>query len=104
MPKKLSEYTNEKAAEILADLLDPAGEIFSDKKFTESLQDSPISAAKIALRKHSKSVIDVLAILDGVPREKYAVNPMQILSKFIAVLNDKDLMSAFISQEQTAES
>lgn len=103
MSKKLSEYKNEEAAEILADILEPASEIFSDKKFTESLQKSPISAAKIALREHSKEVIDVLAIFDRVPRTEYKVNPMEILSKFIKILNDKDLMGVFTSPEQTAE-
>ena len=103
MSKKLSEYKNEEAAAILAEILEPASEIFSDKKFTESLKKSPISAAKIALKEHSKSVIDVLAIYDSVPREEYKVNPVEIFSRFIEILNDKDLMSAFTSQEQTAE-
>ncbi len=103
MSKKLSDYRNEEAAEILAEILDPASEIFSDKKFTESLQKSPISAVKIALRNHSKAVIDVLSVYDRVPREEYSVNPMEILSKFIQILNDKDLMGAFTSQEQKTE-
>lgn len=101
--KKFSEYKNEEAAAILADILEPASEIFSDKKFTENLQKSPMSAAKIALREHGKAVIDVLAIYDGIPREEYKVNPMEILAKFVAILNDKDLMGAFTLQEQTVE-
>lgn len=103
MSKKLSDYKNEKAAAILADILEPASEIFSDRKFTDSLQKSPVSAAKIALKNHGKEVIDILSVYDCVPREEYNVNPMQILSKLIAILNDKDLMGAFISQEQKTE-
>lgn len=104
MSKKLSDYKNEEAAAILADILDPAAEIFSDKKFTENLQKSPASAAKTALKEHSKAVIDVLAIYDCVPREEYSVNPVQILSKLLKIMNDKELMGAFISQEQKTES
>ena len=104
MSKKLSDYKNEEAATILADILDPASEIFADEKFTESLQKSPASAAKIALKEHSKAIIDVLAIYDCVPREKYSVNPVEILSKLLKIMNDKDLMGAFISQEQKTES
>lgn len=104
MSKKLSEYKNEEAAAVLADILEPAAEIMSDNKFKEAFQTSKISAAKIALREHGKAIIDVLAIYDGIPREEYSVNPLEIVSKVIAILNDKELMSAFISQGQTAES
>ncbi len=104
MSKKLSEYRNEEAAAVLADIIEPASEIMSDEKFREALKDSKISAAKIALKEHGKAIIDVLAIYDGAEREKYSINPIGIVSKVIAILNDKDLMSAFTLQEQTAES
>lgn len=103
MSKKLSEYKNEEATKILADILEPASEIFSDKEFTENLQKSPVSAAGTALRKHGKAVVDILAIYDGISRQNYSVNPMEILSKFIKIMHDNELMSAFTFQEQTAE-
>ena len=104
MAKKLSEYKNEEAAAILADILDPAFEIFSDKEFKKAMKESKIAAAKFALKNHGQAVIDVLAIYEGIPREEYNINALGIVAKIFAILNDKDLMSAFISQEQTAES
>lgn len=103
MAKKLSEYKNEEAAAILADILDPAFEIFSDEDFKKAVKESKLSAAKYALKSHGKALIDVLAIYDGVPREEYNVNALGIVSKVFAILNDSVLMSAFTLQEQTTE-
>ena len=102
---KFLEQENEKAAEALAEMLEPAGEIFSDKDFMGDLQNgNTLSAAKIALKNHSKALIDILSIYDGIPRAEYKLNPMQIMSKSIQILKDKDLMSAFTLQEQKTES
>lgn len=103
MAKKLLEYTNEEAAEMLGEMIEPASEIFSDGEFLESLKKSIAAGASTALKKHSKEVVDILAVYDGIPREEYTVNPFQILKKLMALLKESELMSAFTSQEQETE-
>ena len=99
---KLTEFKNEAAAELLADLIEPASVLFGDADIKAALKDSKISGVKVAMKKHSKELIDILAIIDGIPREEYDVNAMQIVAKTLAILSDSDLMSAFTLQEQTA--
>lgn len=104
MAKKLSEYKNEEATAILADIIGPAAEIFSDDDIKKAFTGgSKKEAVKLALKKHGKELIDILAIYDGIPRDQYTVNPAQILGKSLAIINDPDLMSAFTLPEQTAE-
>lgn len=103
MAKKLCEYQNEEAAEILADLIDPISEIASDKDVKENFKSSKMKTAKIILKKHGKPLIDILSIYEGIPREEYHVNPIGLVRKTFNILNDKDVMSVFTSQEQTEE-
>lgn len=103
MSKKLTEYSNEEAAGMLCELLEPASKIFSDNDFSESMKKSLLAGAKTALKTHGKEVIDILSIYDGIPREEYTVNPFQILTKLMALLKDFELISAFTSQEQDKE-
>lgn len=103
MAKKFSDFTNEKAGEMLGEMIEPASEIFSDIDFLESMKKSIAAGAATALKKHSKEVIDILAVYDGIPREEYTVNPFQILKKLMALLKESELMSAFTLQEQDKE-
>lgn len=103
MSKKLSEYSNEEAAEMLCEILEPASEIFSDTAFLENMKKSLFAGATTALKTHGKEVVDILSIYDGIPREEYTVNPFQILTKLMALLKDFELIKAFTSQEQDKE-
>ena len=101
---RLTELKNEQAAEMLADLIEPAAAIFTDKEIREALKESKMAGVKLAMKKHSKDLIDLLAAVDGADRETYNVNAMQIVSKTLKMLSDKELIQAFTLQEQTAES
>lgn len=101
---RLTELKNEQAAEMLADLIEPAAAIFTDTEIREALKESKMAGVKLAMKKHSKDLIDLLAAVDGADRETYTVNAMQIVSKTLKMLSDKDLIQAFTLQEQTAES
>ena len=105
---KLSEYKNEQALEVLADLLEPALEIFTDKELIKLIkaEGSKAAAIKYAIKEHTKSVLEILAITEGVPVEEYECNVMSLPAKILEILNDKELMSFFSSQlpmgEQTS--
>lgn len=99
---KLSEYRGEEALDLLADLIEPAGEIFGDAEFVKLIQsDAPkTTIVKTLLKNHKRSVIEILAAIDGVPAEDYSCNVLTLPLKVLEVINDKDLISLFQSQGQ----
>lgn len=96
--KKLSEYENEEALNLLAEIIEPVSSIFSDKEFVDSFKDSKLSAIKYVLKVHPKDVISILASLDGVPVEEYKCNAVTLPIMLMQVLNDKELLDFFKSQ------
>lgn len=101
---KLSEYKNEEALDILADLIEPVAEIMADPNFKEVVQAKNKTAIiKVLIKDHKKSIIEILAIIDGVPVEEYEVNVFTLPLKLLDLLNDKDLVSFFTSQASMEE-
>ena len=102
---KLSDYKDEEALDLLVELIEPAAEIFSDKEIAELIRNNgkPMSAVKLAIKNHKKSVIQILATLEGVPVEEYHCNIFTLPIALLNLLNDKDLMSFFSSQGQMME-
>lgn len=99
--KKLSEYENEEALDILADLIEPAVKIFSDEEFSSAWQGgNRILAVQTAIKNHKVEVIDVLAILEGVPRSEYKCNLVTLPARILEILNDPDLVDFFGQQSQ----
>lgn len=102
--KKLSEYRDEEALDLLADLLEPAETIFSDKDVQSANSKSMWKAVKVAIKKHKKEVMEIMATLDGVPVEDLHINVLSLPIKVMEVISDKDLVNFFVSQGQNMES
>lgn len=100
--KKLLEYENEEALDLLADIIEPAAEIFSDKRIEEAWkEDKRTKAVSIAIKNHKKSTLAILAALEGVPVEEYKCNILTLPSTVLALLSDAELMNFFKSQVQS---
>lgn len=100
--KKLSEYQNEEALDILADLIEPAAKIFSDKAIEREWNSgNRIGAVKVAIKNHKSEVIDILAIMEGIPRDEYKCNVVTIPARLLEILNDPDLVDFFGQQSQS---
>ena len=100
---KLSEYQGEAALDILADLIEPAGEIMSDKKIGEVFKQNRFKAIGLAIKNHKKAVMQIMATLDGVPVEEYKCNVLTLPTKVLQLLNDPELVQLFTSQGQTGD-
>lgn len=104
---KLSEYKGEKALDILAELIEPASEIMTDKEIVEAVSAGlpRIKIVKPMIKNHKKAVIEILAVLEGEEPGSYAekVNLFTLPKMLLEMLNDPELMSLFISQGQTRE-
>lgn len=101
--KKLSEYENEEALEVLADLIDPLATIALDKELMADIRANYKNGAERArlisetIKKHKKEVIRMLAALERTPVEEYKCNLMTLPAQLMNILNDADLMSYFLS-------
>lgn len=97
--RKLSEIQNEDALDVVVDLIDPVIEICQDTDLKAVMEKGDkMAAVKIAIKNHKKSVLLILAILDGEPVEKYKVNLLQLPGKLLELFNDPDMMDFFKSQ------
>ena len=99
--KKLSEYKNEDALDLLADLIEPAAEIFADAKFQKMFskgKTTKIALIQYMLKNHPKAVLNIMARLDGVPIKDYEVGLFDLPMKLMELLDDEELVHFFVSQ------
>ena len=100
---KLSEYKGEAALDLLADLIEPAGEIMSDKEIGEVFKKNRLKAIGLAIKNHKKAVLKIMATMDGVPVEEYKCNVFTLPFKLLELLNEPDLIQLFTYQGQTGD-
>ena len=100
---KLSEYQGEAALDLLADMIEPAGEIMSDKEIGEVLKENRFKAIGLAIKNHKRSVMQIMATMDGVPVEEYKCNVFTLPVKILELLNDPDIVQLFTYQGQTGD-
>ena len=100
---KLSEYQGEAALDILADLIEPAGEIMSDKQIGDIFKENRFKAIGLAIKNHKRAVMQILATMDGVPVEEYKCNVFSLPVKILELLNDPEMIRLFQYQGQTGD-
>lgn len=99
--KKLSEYKDEEALDMLADLIDPVVDIFGDKEVANYYKGGvKLKAVQIAIKNHKPAVINMLAILEGVPRDEYHCNLLTLPKLLLNIFNDPDLTAFFDVQSE----
>ena len=97
--KKLSEYENEEALELLADTLVPITRISADEEFVKKFRSGNVMLAiQYVLKNHKNDVLTILARLEGVPLEEYKCNIFTLPLVLIKLINDPELMDFFASQ------
>lgn len=94
--RKLSEIKGEEALDVLAEIIEPAAEIFTDENVKKALKsESRIKAAKIILKDHKKAILTLMAALEETPVEEYKPTLLALPALIIGVLNDPELNSLF---------
>ena len=103
---KITEIENEEALDLLADIIEPASEIFTDAEVREEARNGKnrVKLVKLILKNHKTGIIQILARLDGKQVNEYHANIIVMTKQILEMLNDKDLMEVFISQGQTMDS
>lgn len=103
---KISDYKGEEALDVLAELIEPAAAIMSDKDIAEfARKKNRVMLIKTLIKNHKAEVIEVMAVLDREDPRQYAekVNLFTLPKKLLEVFNDPDVMSLFTSQGQSVE-
>lgn len=98
MGRNLADIKDDEALDLLADILDPVIEIASDPKVKEMVSDEKISrvqAVQYVIKNHKKPIMQILAMLDGVPVEEYHCNLLTLPAKLLAIFNDPEVMKLF---------
>ena len=103
---KLSEIKGEKALDVLADIMEPAIRIMSDKRIAVLAKSGEkIKAVKMAIKGHKKDVIELLASLEQKDPKEYMqeINVLTLPVKLLEILNDDALQNLFTSQGQNTD-
>lgn len=112
--KRLSEYRGEQAIEVMGDILEPATIIMGDPEIRKLNDDSAskVKIVKYILKNHRESVLQIMAVLDGVDVDdkkayedyRKSVNFFTLPMNLLSILNDPDVQSLFTSQGQMMDS
>ena len=93
--------------DLMADLIEPAGRIISDKAWAVKwTQGDKYGAIREAIKGHKDDIVEILARVEGVEPEAYEIDGVRLFFKLAAMLNRPDLETAtglFTQQDQKGE-
>lgn len=95
---------NEKMVEALGDILVSLEVLKEDEKLVELAQKQNLFKLAIHLCKnYSKEVVDIMATLEGTPREEYKLTIPKVIKTLKEIQSDDDLMAFFSPSSQTEQ-
>ena len=101
--KRLSEYKNEAALDLLVEIMEPASELMSDSEAVALLYSKKpgdrMKGVTQMIKAHERAVIQILAALDGVPIDQYECGFFTLPTRLLEILNDKELLGFFMDQQ-----
>lgn len=100
---KLSEFKNEEALDVLAEIIEPVFEICKDKEIAEAYKENKILCASLMLKNHKSAVLAILAALERKKPEEFECNLFTLPIRLLEILADKDLVALFTSQSSTGD-
>lgn len=99
--RKISEYQDGDALDLLADLLEPAVEIIGDTKVQDAYKaGGKLRAISAAIKLHKGAVMEVMARMNDVPVKEYHCNFLTLPIMLLDLLNDDMLIGFFTEQVQ----
>lgn len=95
--------TNDESLELFADLVEPVAAIIIDEEVRKALSDNKKArAVKLAIKRHKHEVLEILALIDGVPIDDYKVSVLTIPVRLMEIVNRPEFTELFTSQGQTS--
>ena len=95
--RKLAEVKDEEALDLLADILDPMMEICSDAEIKKMVSEKSekLLIVKYIIKNHKSAIMQILAMLDGVPVEEYHCNVLTLPATLLELFNDPEVTALF---------
>lgn len=100
---KLSEFKDDAALELIADIIEPATEILADPAIKEAFSRSKMAAIKVAIKNHKSAIKEIIARLDGKTPEECHFTALSLPIKLLSMFNDPELQQLFTLSGQTAD-
>lgn len=102
---RLSDYKNEEAIEVLADIIEPAAYIMADPEITKLFNSGKpkLLVVKYALKEHKQDVIEVIAALHRSKPEDLKFTMVSLIKDLLDLLNDPELLQVFTLQGQETD-
>ena len=103
----MNEKTNEQRLDLLAELIDPAAEIFSDPELQALVKKgaAPLKCVKPAIKNHKQAFITVLAVLEDTDPKDYIIPPPGIFfMKILGLFTKPEVKALFTLQSQQSGS
>ena len=99
--RKISDFKNEEALDLLVRIIDPAVALMSDKEAVQKLyqKGQQLEGVKDLIKNHKKEVIELLAAIEDVPADEYEFNALMVPIRLLEILNDKELVAFFTAQQ-----
>ena len=102
---KISDFQNEDALDLLANIIEPATEIMTDKEVVRIARTKPlIFAVQAILKNHKKSAVEIVAAMHGEDPAKVKFNALTLARDILEIMNDPEMQAVFTSASQTTES
>lgn len=87
---------NEEMVEALGDVLESIEVLKEDEKLLKLIQSQNVLKIGIYLCKnHSKEVVDIMASLEGTPREEYKLTIPKVIKALNEIKSDDDMLAFF---------
>ena len=100
---KLLEVRGEEALSLLGDIFDPIVVLAQDPEILHCIETGQkVKAIKYALKKHPKTILELMALCEGVPVEDYKPAIYELPSKLLEIVNHPEVAKLFTTQAQTA--
>lgn len=106
--KKLSEFKDDEAMDVLAEILEPASNLIGNPNFKtairgdkeKGIKKNRLQAVKIAIKENREDVVKIMAILNEKPVEEFHYNLLTLPKMMLEIFNDKELIDFFSSQSE----
>lgn len=107
---KLSEFKDEAALDLLADIIEPVGEIMEDEEVAKIYEEGKsdglgiklkLKIVAVIVRNHKRAILEILARLNNQDVTEYHCNVLTLPKEILALINDPMMQDFFVSQAQT---
>ena len=97
----MKERTNDQSLELFADLLEPFAEILQDEEVSAAFKaEKPVRGISVAIKRHKKEVVEILARIDGKDPAEYKVNVLSLPMRLLRLVSLPEVKELFRSQGQ----